>query len=185
MNCQQYLALFSDHHDGTLGEELGAEMDAHRSGCSRCAEYARTLEAGVGLLRSLPLPELSSDFRPRLDHRIYHVEDGPSIAREALGTGATTASVLAMAVLLALVAWSPGVKRPEPPVHLPAVVVQSPPAPTFTPRAPGPTFSRGLSLLPSTDFQDGFWGDAHQLLFEFSTLSEKRRSSAFAGVAIE
>jgi hypothetical protein len=185
MNCQEYLALFSDHQDGRADAEVSARLEAHRSACPACDRYSRTLEAGLQLLKTLPPLEVPSDFRPRLDHRIYHIEDGQSIAREALGTGATTVSVLAIAILLAFAAWTPTVRVTTPAVELPTLVVQGPTASTFTRRDRSSTFTRGLSLYPSREFPDGFWGDPHQLLFEFSTLSERRRAATFAGIAVE
>ena len=185
MDCSQYLTLFSDDLDGKASAEVSAEIEAHRSACPGCDRYSRTLEAGIDLLREVPLLDVPSDFRPRLDHRIFHLEDGAAIARETLGTGATTVSVLAVAVLLAFAAWTPTVRMTGSTVELPTLVVASPPSTTFTRGRRGPTFSRSLSLFPSTDFQDGFWGDAHQLLFEYSSLSARRRDPAFAGISIQ
>ena len=128
---------------------------------------------------------MSSDFRPRLDHRIYHLEDGASIARENLGTGATAVSVMAVAILLAFAAWTPTIRLATPAVELPPLVVVQPSASSFTWNLRSPTFSRGLSLLPPTDFEDGFWGDPHLALFEYSSLSDRRRNQILAGISIE
>ena len=183
MDCQVYLAQFSEFFDGRAELGVSKEMEAHRSACERCRRYSEIVMAGGNLLRALPprhvereavpqadevaaLCDLPGDFRPRLDHRIFHVEDGTSIAKESMGTGATTVSVLAVAVLVALSAWAPAVNFAEPAVELPAVVVARRPASPFTPARTGPTFPGDLSLFRTTEFQDGIWGDPHELLRE-------------------
>jgi hypothetical protein len=120
-----------------------------------------------------------------LDHRIFHLEDGASIARQSLGSGATLVSVIAIAVLVSLSAWAPGVDRPTPTVLLPEVVVAAPPAPVFTPSPASPTFSRNLSLFSTTEFRDGIWGDSHDLLREYSPILDRRREQALVRVGIE
>lgn len=179
MDCQEYLARFSDFFDERADATVSSEMEAHRRDCPTCCRYFHTLEAGLKVLRGLDLLEIPPDFRPRLDHRIYHLEDGASIAKETLGTGATTVSVLAVAVLVALSAWSPVVKATAPAAELPPVVVaEPPPMPVFTPAPTAPTFSRGLSLFPDAGFPNAVWGNSHEVLFEYSTISDRRRSQA-------
>jgi hypothetical protein len=178
MDCKDYLARFSEYHDQRAGAAAFREMEAHRVGCPGCRRYSETLESGTEILRAFPALEIPLDFRPRLDHRIYHLEDGDSIARETLGTGATTVSVLAVAILIALSAWSPVVSLRAPTPELPAVVVAEPPTPTFTPASTTPTFSRSLSLFSENEFQDAVWGNSHEVLFEYSPISDRRRSLA-------
>lgn len=185
MLCSEYLVLSSEFRDGRLEGDLEEELEAHLAGCPRCRRYQSALERGVDLLRSLPGLDVPEDLKPRLSHRIYHIEDGPSIARETQGSGATTFSVVAVAVLLALAAWTPRAGVAVPSLELPALVVATPPARSFTPSARRPTFSRGPSLFTTADFQDGPWGDTHQVLFEYSSLSERRRSPALSRVGIQ
>jgi len=185
MQCSEYLALSSEFRDGRIKGNLEIEVEAHLADCLRCRRHQDALERGVDLLRALPALEVSEDFKPRLSHRIYHIEDGASIAKETLGSGATTLSVGAVAILIALAAWTPKTGGMEPAVVLPAVVVQAPPARSFTPSPRRSTFSKGPSLFTTTDFQDGPWGDTHQVLFEYSSLSERRRSPALSRVGIQ
>jgi hypothetical protein len=184
MDCHRYLAQFSEFYDGRAEVGVSQEMEAHRSACERCRRYSDTLEVGGDLLRALPTLDVPPDFRPRLDHRIFHLEDGVSIAREALGTGATTVSVLIVAVLVAFSAWAPAVKVMNPVVELP-VVVAKPPAASFTPARTNPTFPRNLSLFTTTEFQHGIWGDSHDLLREYSPILERRRNQALIRAGIE
>jgi anti-sigma factor RsiW len=185
MDCQQFLSLFSDYFDGRAEASVLEEMEAHRLACERCRRYSRTYEVGRDLLRSMPTLDVPSDFRPRLDHRIFHLEDGASIARQSLGSGATLVSVIAVAFLVSLSAWAPGVDRPAPTVQLPEVVVVAPPAAVFTPSPASPTFSRNLSLFSTTEFRDGIWGDSHDLLREYSPILDRRREQALVRVGIE
>ena len=178
MDCKEYLARFSEFYDNRAEPGASREMEAHRAGCSGCRKYSKTLESGTEILRALPPLEIPVDFRPRLDHRIYHLEDGASIARESLGTGATSVSVLAIAILVALSAWSPVMSVTAPAPELPPVVVVDPPPPTFTPGPTSPTFSRNLSLFSGTEYQNAVWGSSHEVLFEYSPIADRRRNQA-------
>ena len=178
MDCKEYLARFSEFYDQRTDAAVSQEMEAHRAGCLGCGRYSETLESGTQILRALPPLEIAVDFRPRLDHRIYHLEDGASIARESLGTGATSVSVLAIAILVALSAWSPVVTVTTAAPELPAVVVAEPPTPAFTLGSTTPTFSKSLSLFSDPEFQDAVWGSSHQVLFEYSPISDRRRNQA-------
>jgi hypothetical protein len=185
MECSEYVAVSSEFRDGRTKRELSKKIEAHLSVCPRCRKYQHALEEGVGLLRTLPDLEVPADFRARLVHRIYHIEDGASIARESLGSGATTLSLFAVALLLAVAAWTPrtGVVRPS--IELPPVVVAAPPPPSFTPTPRRSTFPRGPSVFTAAGFQDGPWGDTHRVLFEYSSLSERRRSAVLSRVGIQ
>ncbi len=185
MDCSEYLERCSEYLDDQIDEEIAGEFKAHLSDCSRCRQYHATLLQGRDLLRAIPSLEVPPDFHARLDHRILHIEDGASIARESLGSGATTAAVVAMTVLLALAAWAPLVGSSRVSLELPAVVVAQPPSPTFTPRARHPSFSRGGSFFTTVDFQEGVWGDTHELLFEYSSLSHRRRGSYLSRVGLQ
>lgn len=185
MECQAFLSRFSEFLDGRVEPSVAEEMEAHLAACPRCRRYSETLLAGRDLLKSLPSLDVPSDFRPRLDHRIFHVEDGESIARQSMGTGATTVSVLALAVLVALSAWAPAFQLMDPTVELPPVVAEEPSVPSFTPEGPTPTFRRNLPIFTTTEFQDGIWGDSHDLLREYSPTLERRRGQALLRVGIE
>lgn len=184
MDCQEYLARFSEYRDGRVDTETSVEMEVHRSGCVRCARYSETVEAGIQLLRSLPPIDVPGDFRPRLNHRILHVADGAAIARQSLGTGATTVSVLAVAILVAVSAWAPLMSVPSPTVDLPPVMAGPPPA-SFPAPLSAPTFSRNVSIVPTTEFRDGIWGDPHQRLREYSPLSHMQRGGIFMRTGIQ
>jgi hypothetical protein len=185
MDCKRYLSQFSEFFDGGAEAGVSEEMEAHCSACERCRTYTDILKAGGNLLRALPTLDVPPDFRPRLDHRIFHLEDGASIARESMGTGATTVSVLAVAVLVALSAWAPAVNVVDRAVEFPTVVVAEPPAASFIPARTNPTFLRNGSIFVTTEFRDGIWGDSHNLLREYSPILERRRTLAANRVWVE
>ncbi len=185
MDCSEYLEHASEFLDGRIEGPLALELEAHLSECPSCSRHRTTLEKGLQIFRSLSKVEVPADFRPRLAHRIYHLEDGSCIARESLGSGATTASVLAIAVLLAVVAWTPRAGAPEASLEFPPVIVAGPPAQSFTPGARTPTFFRGASFFATVNFQEGVWGDTHQVLFEYSSLSERRREQGLSLVGLQ
>ncbi|MBT8397158.1 MAG: hypothetical protein HKO65_04310 [Gemmatimonadetes bacterium] len=185
MDCQKYLARYSEFVDGRVEEAVFKEMNAHRHECERCARYSSTFEAGRKLLQKLDPLDVPPDFRSRLDHRIFHIEDGAPLASSALGSGATLASVLTVAALLAVSAWAPMVGGEQPVVELPAVVVADPPAASFTPTRANPTFPGTRSFFTTTEFQDGIWGDSHDLLREYSPVLDHRRSQTVVRVGIE
>ena len=185
MDCQEFLALFSEFIDGRAGEGVSTEMEAHRSACDRCRHYSKTFEAGRELLRGLPAPEMDSDFHQLLDHRISHQEELASLASPALRSGATIPSILAVAVLVAVSAWAPTMGVGDQEVDLPAVVVAEPPVPSFTPAGLNPTLPRSRSFFTTTEFQDGIWADAHDLFREFSPVLDNRRARPLVRVGIE
>lgn len=184
MDCQRYLAQVSEFLDGRATPELSGEMEAHRSECDRCREYTGTLEEGGALFRSLTPLEVPADFRSRLDHRIFHLEDGASIARHSMGSGATMVSVVTVAALVTLSAWAPSVHLGDPNIELPAVVVE-PPAPSFLPTPAHPSFPRNMAIFSTTEFQEGIWGDSHDLLREYSPILDRRRGQAHARIGIQ
>lgn len=186
MDCSEYLEHASEFLDGRAEESLAGRIDGHLSRCPRCRRHNTILEEGLRLLQTLPEIDIPSDFQPRLDHRIFHLEDGSSLAREHLGSGVTAVSVLTMAVLMAFAAWTPRMSGSDrTALELPAVVVNERPERSFTPRARPPTFSRGLSLFTTADFQEGVWGDTHQLLFEYSSLSARRRGPGLTRTGLQ
>lgn len=111
MTCQEFLARYSEYLDERLEPLESALWRAHMNRCPSCARYDRVLRRGLALVRDLPEVEPSSDFGPRLQHRLYHVDDEPEMGHRASGASAVVS--LAIAGVLAAIAWSP-VIRPGP-----------------------------------------------------------------------
>ena len=186
MECMEYLARFSDFIDGRTEVSVTQEMELHRSTCEQCMKYSCTLEAGRELLRSLPDIEVPSDFRLRVEEQIQSLSSGTGALTPngSLGSGARGFAVLAVAGLMILAAWAPTFAPSEEAVNLPPVVVESPAA-SFTPSEQNPTFPGNLSIFTTTEFQDGIWGDSHDLLREYSPIMDRRRDPAAIRVGIE
>jgi hypothetical protein len=172
MDCSEFLDRYSEFHDGQ-SEDAG-QFEEHLGWCRSCRRYDRVIRQGVALLRRLPRPEISDAFGPRLQHRLYHLHDRDALARDSHGSGATTAVVFAMAILLAAAAWSPTVWRGEVVVELPPIVVSE------APRRPmGPVLRVRPLLAPepatSRFGTDWLWSHTHSLLYEYSPLSDRYR----------
>ena len=174
MTCSEFITRFSEYYDGTVPEEYIREAHAHLAGCASCRRYRHVVERGAQLLQALPAPAVRDDFQPRLQHRLYHVDQEVALRRHT-ASGATALAVAGISVLLTAVAWSPALRPSSPVVELAPIVVSRPPA-----RAVRPALSfldRG-ARTPFLDREAGLWDDAHTLLFEYSRLSQQyeRRS---------
>ena len=171
MICSEFLSRFSEFYDAPIGAPERLEAEAHMASCERCARYQEVVSRSVALLHVLPRAELAESFRPRLQHRLFHLDDGGSVAQSGRGSATPAVTVLGMAILLTAVAWSPTIGSGIPELDLPAIVVSGPPMldPLLEPDAFGPTpVSSGL-------FSGGLWSDAENLLFEYSPMSERNR----------
>lgn len=128
MDCTEFLTRHSDLADGVPAGDR-ARFEEHLTRCPSCARYDRVVRQGIQLCRELPRIEPSGDFLPRLQHKIYHLED--ELARRPAFTGST---VLAVVLILGFVtaAWLPALlHRHE--VVLPPIVVEAPARPHVAP----------------------------------------------------
>ena len=75
-DCNRFLQEYSDFRDGALSVEQEAEFREHVAKCPCCARYDRVLRAGSELLAHLPAEQPADDFMPRLQHRLYNVDEG-------------------------------------------------------------------------------------------------------------
>ena len=124
MDCERFLAVFSDYRDGELEASAAERIRVHLGVCASCRRYESTVERGVRLLRAAPRLKAAEDFRPRLSHRIYHLVDGERLARSSAGSGAALPTAVGVAVLLIAAAWLPAIRHAGPGViDLSAIVV--------------------------------------------------------------
>jgi anti-sigma factor RsiW len=168
MNCSEFISRFTDYVDGDVPPPDVEAMEGHLSGCESCRRYKTVVEHGAALLRSLPAPELREDFEPRLQHRLYHVQEERSVPEHV--TSRTPAfAVFGIAVLLTAVAWSPLLRENAPVVQLdPIVVDRAPVAPRARPLGPQ---RRPLELRIAPVLDEGLWDDTR--LYEYSPLSRR------------
>lgn len=69
--CKQLLSSLGEYVDGTLGEDLCAELEKHISGCDRCRIVVNTLRKTVELYHDTAQDiEIPSDVRQRLFVRL-------------------------------------------------------------------------------------------------------------------
>jgi anti-sigma factor RsiW len=169
MTCTEFVERFSDYHDGTATEAQGREIEDHMAGCRSCRRYRDVVARGAALLRSLPEPHVQEDFVPRLQHRLYHVDEEAALHRHT-ASGTNALAVLGVALVLTAVAWSPTFRQGAPVVELAPIVVNRPPVSRVRPAA----FSALSTARSAGAVRDsGLWDDAHTLLFEYSRLARR------------
>ena len=166
MDCKRFLERFSEFHDGEAADAVAFERHARE--CAGCRRYAEALKRSLALLRILPRVAVSEDFHPRLQHRVYHLQE--DLARRRHGAPFTRLGVaVAATALLALAVWGPEFLRDTPEVALPPIVVSTPP-PTRV-AAPSATVRyRSIRLLDSSLDGGDLWSRA---LYEYSPLAER------------
>lgn len=174
MDCSDFLRQFSEFYDAPPGAAAREAGEAHMEGCEACARYEQVVSRGVKLLQAIPQVELAESFRPRLQHRLFHVDDGDVGAHVSSGSAVPVAAAFGMALLLAFIAWYPSFLRATPEVSLPAIVVSRPPEPP-------PLFETDAFGMPagsSLNLGSGLWSNPNTLLYEYSPMSERYRNNS-------
>ena len=101
MLCKEFIEGHTRYRDGMLTTEERERFDAHMETCASCRRYETVLSRGIAMWRALPRVEAAPDFRPRLQHRLFHVDDeGKLPFRRQIGRAA--AIVIATAGLVSL-----------------------------------------------------------------------------------
>ena len=82
-------------------------------------------------------------------------------------------TAVGMAIVLAIVAWSPTLGRSTAEVELAPIVVSGPPS-------RGPAFATGTGSFipwePALSLEKGLWSDPNALLYEYSPMRERYRA---------
>lgn len=167
MVCQEFIETYTEYRDELLSSDERARFDEHLRDCDSCRRYERVLTRGLTLWRRLPGSSTSPDFLPRLQHRLYHVEDAGKLSgRQHLGSAALVA--VASVGLLA-VTWLPFATRMVVEVELPPLAVQAPVS-SFVERQPslfkpGPYMPERfpLPLSPTLDDPGGLFLSSYHL----------------------
>jgi hypothetical protein len=146
LDCSQFLEGYSAYRDGELDNSGRAEFEAHRTACAACARYDWVIDEGVRLYRRSPELRPSEDFLPRLQHRLYHVEDERRLQRSH-ASGVQVAVTLAIAATIAAVAWLPAARSSPEPVQLAPIAARAP-APPPPPTTPS-VFRSGSVFVPA------------------------------------
>ncbi|MEZ4424997.1 MAG: hypothetical protein R3E98_16500 [Gemmatimonadota bacterium] len=178
MGCQEFLAGFSDFHDGVLGPDERASFARHRASCCRCDRYARVVERSGRVVRDLPHLEATPEFRARLHARLSEERALNRLARSPQGSVATTGALAGVAVVLVILAWLPTLQPVVVDVTLPAIAAVPPTRPQPRLRLGSTPFPGGAGL-PGV-LADDFWGDANALLHEYSSVAGYRTTTPLA-----
>lgn len=151
MRCEHFIESYSEYRDGLLPDEERAGYERHLAECARCRRYDYAVARGVVVYSELDEPTASPDFMPRLQHRIYHMEDATRLTtRRAIGSAALVAVA---GVGFLAVTWLPFATRMSVEVQLQPVAVEAPGAELAERESPlfdsGPYLSRtGTFLVP-------------------------------------
>lgn len=125
-SCADFLRGFSDFRDGCMDPADRAEAEGHLAGCAGCARYLRVYDDGIRHLRALPEVEPSEDFLPKLQHRLYHIDEERMALARRDGSGASIGFVLVVMAMISVAAWLPLAKHQPPVVEMPAVAAVRP-----------------------------------------------------------
>jgi hypothetical protein len=126
LSCSELLEEYSDYRDGLVSASKAGQIRAHLDGCQACARYDRVVSGGVRALRALPEIEPSDDFLPRLQHRLYHIDEELAAGGARAGSGVSLQFVLLLVCLIAAAAWLPMVMARPALVELPPVAARQP-----------------------------------------------------------
>ncbi len=124
VSCHDFISAYSDYRDGLVDTGLSRSLATHLSECPSCARYDRVIRRGIEVARGIDGPRPSSDFLPRLQHRIYHLED--DVRPDPFGSSVSVALLTMILVVLGVSAWLPAVRSATGPARLPAITALAP-----------------------------------------------------------
>jgi anti-sigma factor RsiW len=101
--CERLRERHGDYLDGLLPIAELAQVQSHLEECDSCARYDRVVRRGLDVARGLPDLRISDDFELRLQHRLFHMQDASALGQPLAGVGVAAT----LAIVIALIAWSP------------------------------------------------------------------------------
>lgn len=100
MNCRDFLDRHTEYVDGVIDSPTAVRMSEHARSCPSCARYDRVVRRSGELVRDLlPAIGVSTDFGPRMRHRLYHERD--DLARRRAGSASVFAAAASFVLLVA------------------------------------------------------------------------------------
>lgn len=154
MQCNSFVERYTDFRDGLLSPEQETEFEEHLEACPACRRYDRVIHGGIDLLCELPTPEASEDFMPRLQHRLYNLDQGVLDASSNRFLGSAALVAVASVGLLALF-WLPFAANVPIEVELPAVAAERPPEQLVTFERQMPSLLRSGPFVEPASLLDG------------------------------
>ncbi len=178
MNCAEFLAHYSRFRDGDLSGSDREALDSHLDGCASCRRYDRAVTRGVEFLRESPGIRARDDLKERVRHSIYSLEDAERVRRfrPHAPSGGGAMALMAAAVLVMVVIWTPSLFDDTPSVDLPTLVVDSAALerPAQTQRS-HPVTELGRDRGAAFVYESDLWTGSNTLLFEHSPLYHRYR----------
>ncbi len=104
MVCTDFLKRYTEYQDGLLAPEERVRFDEHLASCEGCKRYHTALVRGLAHCRELPRVGASPDFLPRLQHRLYHIDEA---GKRRLRTHLDKVAMAAAAAALVAAIWLP------------------------------------------------------------------------------
>lgn len=179
MNCSDFVQNFSDYIDETGPPELREASVAHRDACAKCRRYEEVFLRGRSLLAST-LEEVTVDesFHPRLQHRLYHVDDERALARSSAGFHPSMI-VLGAVAMVSVLMGVPLLFEPDPEVELSPIVVSVPASRPLGLRMPLPSLMPA-SLSPAALELDGddLWRQSAALFYDYAPARARYRDAS-------
>lgn len=171
MTCSEFIEGFSEFYDGTGDPAVMQDAEDHLGSCGSCRRYHDVFDRGRALLRSFPEIDVTDDFHPRLQHRIYHIEDENALGGGRSGSATTAATAVGMALLLVAAAWAPSLWN-APEVALAPIVVSKPEARPLGLRMPPVSVLSASDMVRELEGSRGnLWKHSNTLLFQHSRLN--------------
>ena len=171
MKCNHFLLRYSDFRDGALPSGAAQRCSEHLAGCPTCRRYDDVVSRGTDVLREGPSPGLSEDFRARLQHSLYALEEDRRRRRIPKG-GTGASSFIAVAAVLAALVVTPLLRENRVFVDLPPIVVEAPSAPGEPSVFTTSNFERST---PEPLETPDLWTQSNALLYRYSSRYLRQR----------
>lgn len=71
--CRRYLGSISEYVDGTLCDDLCAELEAHMAECENCRIVVNTVNKTILLYQQMPAPDMPEQVKERL-YKVLHLD---------------------------------------------------------------------------------------------------------------
>lgn len=179
MTCSEFIQHFSDYIDATGPSDTLESAARHKESCAQCRRYEEVFLRGRSLLcASVEEVTVDEDFHPRLQHRLYHVDDERALARSKAGFNPSV-MVLGAVAMVGVLMGVPWLFEPDPEVELSPIVVSVPAPRPLGLRMPLPTLLPP-SLSPAALELDGnaLWRQSAALFYEYAPARARYRNAS-------